>query len=154
MKRSDVKIAGMRPSNSKKSIIVELRQQLVVTSTAPGEWLDEAPTMEFKSERVTWVPLSKANKDKYKVGDTVPGNILVDESLTPFYDDQEPKKKPIEGEDSDSWPILTKDGQPIYRKSHYDKTGEKVDNLIEHNGETDSVETNPFEETESAGELF
>jgi hypothetical protein len=55
------------------------------------------------------------------------GKIVVTESLTPFYEGQEPKLAGATGV------VCTLDGAPIYRNSTFESDMSKVDTLIAHN---------------------
>ena len=62
--------------------------------------------------------------------DTLPGNIIVQESTTPVDPDNTSRNLKIAG---DTGIILcTKDGEPIYRETKYDPTGLEADVLLEH----------------------
>ena len=143
MRKTKVKITEMNPSSTKKSVIAQLRQTITETVTLSGDWLGAAPEVENTRDRVAFARIALAEAGNYQIGQELDGHIYVKEKLTPFFEDQEPKKRPVEDVDDSEWPVLTSDGKPIYRKSFYDVTGTKADELIEHDGEMSSVEELP-----------
>lgn len=86
-----------------------------------------------KSDRVAFIGgdyealKSYVEQKGYKDGSEIKGKIVIEESLTPFYEGQNPKINPETGE------VLTKGGQPIYRQALYTANLEKQDGeLIQH----------------------
>lgn len=81
------------------------------------------------------------NKSKHMLleGTIVPGAILTEESTEPFYDaEKEVKRAGVDG------PVLTLDGQPIYKRSIYteDKSLiERGDILVQHNNDVKAAQT-------------
>ena len=153
MRKTKVKITEMHPSSTKKSIIAQLRQTITETVTLSGDWLGAAPEVENTRDRVAFSRIALDQADSYQIGQELDGHIYVKEKFTPFFEDQEPKKRPVEDVDDSEWPVLTSDGKPIYRKSFYDVTGTKADELIEHDGEMSSVEELPKLDETLAPEL-
>ena len=72
------------------------------------------------------------NEVGFTEGQIFPGKIVVEESLEPFYDNQQPKINPESGE------ILVKDGRPIYRQSRYTEDDSQVDSKIQHTNQMTS----------------
>tara|TARA_R110000772_G_scaffold62137_1_gene139592 strand:- start:7244 stop:7711 length:468 start_codon:yes stop_codon:yes gene_type:complete len=71
----------------------------------------------------------------------IAGKVVVTESLTPFYEGQEPKRKGADGE------VITHLGAPVYRDTNYVFDLEAKDTLLA--GDRDGVET-PVAETASS----
>lgn len=92
---------------------------------AEGGWINNRVKSTLIKGRVvdleTWV-----KKTGIKVGSLLSGKIVIRESLTPFFDGQEPKRAGQDGE------ILHKDGQPIYRNTEFTLQFDKQDELITH----------------------
>ena len=63
----------------------------------------------------------------------IAGKVVVTESLTPFYEGQEPKRKGAEGE------VITHLGAPVYRDTNYVFDLDAKDTLLA--GDRDGVET-------------
>jgi hypothetical protein len=63
-------------------------------------------------------------------GDTLPGNIVIRESLEPFNTNNPEKDYKYAGE---TGVVCCLDGQPIYRRAIYDASGKLQDELIQHN---------------------
>jgi hypothetical protein len=63
-------------------------------------------------------------------GDTLPGNIIIRESLEPFNTNNPEKDYKYAGE---TGVVCCLDGQPIYRRAIYDASGKLQDELIQHN---------------------
>lgn len=73
-------------------------------------------------------------RENYFEGKTLPGKIVVKETLEPRYDGQSPKINPSTGE------VLTKNGMPIYRNTEYTGNPEEFDVLIAHDRVMQTVE--------------
>lgn len=104
-------------------------EQIVVTINETG-WLKPNKRSAFIKGKVQ--DLIDMN---YKVGDTLPGKIIVQESLTPFNSenpDRDLKTAGITGV------ICTIDDQPIYRQSFYTSNMKLDDVLIAHDN-TDEI---------------
>jgi len=71
----------------------------------------------------------------------IPGKVVVTESLTPFYEGQEPKRKGAEGE------VITHLGASVYRDTNYVFDLDAKDTLLA--GDRDGVETPVSEEANS-----
>lgn len=83
--------------------------------------LDESTAKEMESILVEDAPYP------------IPGKVVVTESLTPFYEGQEPKRKGADGE------VITHLGAPVYRDTNYVFDLEAKDTLLV--GDRDGVET-------------
>jgi len=62
-------------------------------------------------------------------GMEIPGNIVIQEQLEPFNENDPERDYKIAG---DTGIVCCIEGQPIYRKSFYDSTEEKKDNKLQH----------------------
>ena len=82
------------------------------------------------------------NELGWEAGKTLPGQIIVEEQLEPFYNNQDPKINPETGE------ILKVDGQPIYRQSRYTENMKLSDDLIQHDTVSQQSEAPEEQETE------
>jgi len=71
----------------------------------------------------------------------IPGKVVVTESLTPFYEGQEPKRKGAEGE------VINHLGASVYRDTNYVFDLDAKDTLLA--GDRDGVETPVSEEANS-----
>ena len=82
----------------------------------------------------------------------LPGNIIVQESTTPFNQDDPERDLKIAG---DSGIILcTPDGEPIYRKTVYDASGTMNDILVQHAKINFDSVSKATEEKDEDDELF
>jgi hypothetical protein len=72
----------------------------------------------------------------------IEGKVVVTESLTPFYEGQEPKRKGADGE------VITHLGAPVYRDTNYVFDLEAKDTLLA--GDREGVETPVAQEASSA----
>jgi hypothetical protein len=73
----------------------------------------------------------------YKEGDVLPGKIVIKESLEPFNTSNPDRDLKIAGK---TGIICCTDGQPIYRKTFYNVSGNDTDELIAHNN-TDAIKS-------------
>lgn len=88
-------------------------------------------------------PTEKLQAANFKAGQTLPGKIVVRETLQPQYDGQEPKINPETGE------ALTQGGNEIYRQSVYTEDLSQHDQLLSH----DTVEESAAVKAEQKAEM-
>lgn len=60
----------------------------------------------------------------WTVDKTIPGNIYIIESFSPFYPNQNPKINPETRE------VILVDGNQVYRQSFYDPSGREMDKIM------------------------
>jgi hypothetical protein len=63
----------------------------------------------------------------------IAGKVVVTESLTPFYDGQEPKTKGADGD------VITHQGRPVYRDTQFVFDLDAVDTLLKSDRDSDSA---------------
>ena len=78
--------------------------------------------------------IAMLEKLDWKPNQQLKGQIVIKESLEPFNNTNPDKDYKIAGE---TGIVCCIDGQPIYRKTFYDVTGQDVDILIEHNNQSE-----------------
>ena len=70
-----------------------------------------------------------------KEGMELPGNIVITDSLTPFFEGQDPIEVPIRDEknkETGEMRVLTSNGKPVYRDYTHDVTGTKQDYKLDY----------------------
>lgn len=102
-----------------------IRVQQVARTIGKGGWFRFSKRSALL--KGTMEDLKAAN---FKDGDILPGQIVIKESLTPFYAEDSDKHIKRAG---DGGPVCTLDDQPIYRDSIYTTNMNDEDELIEHN---------------------
>lgn len=151
---SDPLAKGVNPDSIVDGVIVKGNNNHGYITLTTSEIVEVSPGYYDNKTRVTQIrgriePLREiVAKAKLTPGCNLsstwrPSRLIVKEQLTPFYGPtesnptrkpQQPKIKPIEGED-DGY-VLLKDGQPIYRQTFLvQNQSPEIDILIKHDAE-------------------
>lgn len=91
---------------------------------------DLGSTFERKTKREAYVTISTSSSGNYFEGKEMPGQVVVLNSYTPFYDDQQPVMKQ-DNEGHWTIPFTDHTGRMVYRKSVYDASGKMEDKLVD-----------------------
>jgi hypothetical protein len=120
-------LIGVSPNNSDFGYIRVVSSEGL--SFGAGGWLNSRQKSTLIKGKITdlqeWV-----RKNNIQVESEIPGKIVVKESLTPFYETQQPKRSNPEG------PVLYKTvggiNRPIYRQTEFTLDDTIQDELIQH----------------------
>ena len=105
-----------------------------------------------KLSTILYGTIENLSRCNYTAGMELPGKIVVKESLEPFNLDNPSKDYKIAGK---TGIVCCLDGQPIYRKTFYNASGNDSDVLISHNN-TEAIKkaaVSVVEESEETSEV-
>ena len=114
------------PTKNNNGYIRLTQERMIINKKG---WLNVKPVSTLVQGEIEML-----EKLEWKANQQLKGHIVVKESLEPFNTNNPERDYKIAGE---TGVVCCVDGQPIYRKTFYDLTGQDTDELIEHTNQNE-----------------